>query len=255
MTTVLQSDSTIAWTATFEPFAWELPAMVDWVDFARALRLPTELDRMAKGWTRADERSEVLERAVPEQRTRGVLIANANHDLAMVTGAGHAAAMDTWHAQVLNRRLQDDVSWHGEGYAVRIALPEVGELDWDDILKIRRNREISRFRDMMSDIEAKVAQRAPDEGLEAAVHRVYKRELARAVGDVEGVAAPFGRAVQVVAFGVTGGLTTMGIVGLGGLAAGAAVGAVAGSVFDVRKVLKRRRSSGWATIMQQITAG
>lgn len=70
---------------------------------------------------------------------------------------------------------------------------------------------------MMSDIEAEVAQRAPSEGLEAAVRRVYDRELAKAVGDVEGVAAPLGRAVQIVAFGFAGGLATMGIVGLGGL--------------------------------------
>jgi hypothetical protein len=73
-----------------------MSAAVDWIGFGRAPRLPTELDRMAKDWTKADERSEVLRRAVPEQRTRGVLIANANHDLAMVTGAGHAAAMDPW---------------------------------------------------------------------------------------------------------------------------------------------------------------
>jgi len=255
MTTVLQTDSTIAWTATFEPFAWEMPAMVDWIDFGRAPRLPTELDRMAQDWTKADERSEVLKRAVPEQRTRGVLIANANHDLAMVAGADHAAAVDPWHAQVVNRRLEDDVSWHGEGYAVPIALPQVGGLDWEDILKIRKSKEISQFRDMMNDIEAEVAQRSPSEGLEAAVHRVYERELVKAVGDVEGVAAPFGRAVQIVVFGVAGGLATIGIVGLGGLAAGAAIGAAAGGVFDVRKVLKRRRSSGWATISQQITGG
>jgi hypothetical protein len=255
MTTVFQTDSTIAWMATFEPFAWEMPAMVDWIGFGHAPRLPTELDRLAKDWTRADERSEVLKRAVPEQRTRAVLIANANHDLAMVVAAGHAAAVDPWHAQVVNRRLEDDVSWHGEGYAVPIALPQVGALDWEDIRNVRKNKEISRFRDMMSDIEAEVAQRAANEGLETAVRRVYGRELAKAVGDVEGVAAPFGRAVQVVAFGVAGGLATMGIVGLGGLSAGAGIGAAVGGVFDVRKVLKRRRSSGWATISQQITGG
>ena len=209
---------------------------------------------MAEDWAKADERSEMLS-GQSLNSALGVLIANANHDLATVAGAGHAAVVDPWHAQVVNRRLEDDVSWHGEGYAVQIALPQVGELDCEDILKIRKNKEISRFRDMMSDTEAEVAQRAPSEGLETSVHRVYQRELVKAVGDVDSVAAPLGRAVQIVAFGVAGGLATMGIVGLGGLTAGAAIGAAAGGVFDVRKVLKRRRSSGWATVSEQITAG
>jgi hypothetical protein len=256
MSPVLRSDSVIAWTATFEPFNWELPSAANWIEFAAGpRRLPTDLDRISRAWISADRRSNVLADVVPDRRVRELIIDNANYDLAAAYGEGFGAAIDPLHAQVVNRRFQDDVTWKAQGFALPISLPQVGGLTWDDIVRIRANRQIARFRDMLRHVEAEVAERSPAEGLEAAVRRVYSRELGAAIGDVEGVGGPTARVLQIIVFGTAGGLATMGFSGLGGIAAGAVVAAAAGGVFDVRKVLRRRRSSGWGTVHQQITGG
>lgn len=254
----MHSDPGIAWESTFEPFAWEIPSAVNWIRFTPALSakaLPRPVQALADSWSRADQRNDALQSAVPIDTIRNVIIENANRDVAAATVGGIAAAVDSTHAQVLARRFQDEVGWQTEGYALPIVLPQVASLPWDAIIEIRKDPNIARFRALLREVESEVAQRAPTEGLRRAVDRIYMRELGRAVGRVESVMPPAMRAFQVVVFGLGGGLTTMGIAGFGGLAAGTALGAVAGGVFDVRKVLKRRTSAGWATVHQQIARG
>jgi hypothetical protein len=248
------SEPVIAWTATFEPFGRELPAGVNWIEFAPGPRqLSAALDWLSRVWSSDDRRNRVLAGAVAAPRVRDLIIRNTNYDLAAAYNEGFAAAVDPLHAQVVNRRFQDDVIWKAQGFALPISLPQVADLGWDEIVRIRANRQVSRFRDMLRDVEAEVAGRSPSEGLEAAVRRVYSRGLGAAIGEVEGIGGPAGRTIQGLVFGIAGGLATMGIGGIGALAAGPAAGAVLGGVFDVRKMLKRKKSAGWATVHQQIT--
>jgi hypothetical protein len=252
----VHSDPGIAWESTFEPFTWEMPSAVDWITFTAArsaAALPTAVQELADTWSRADQRNGALESVEPIDRIRNVIIENANRDLAAATVGGIAAAVDSTHAQVVTRRFQDEEGWRTEGYALPIVLPRVASLPWEAIVDIRRDPNILRFRAKLREVETEVGQRAPTEGLRSAVDRVYIRELGRAAGRVEGVMPPVLRASQVVVFGFGGGLVTQGLAGLPGIAAGAAAGAVAGSILEVRKVLKRKRSSGWLTVHQKIT--
>jgi hypothetical protein len=254
--TVVHSDPGIAWESTFEPFAWEMPSAVNWIEFTPALRadqLPPAVSALANEWSRTDQRNGALQTVEPVARIRNVLIENANRDVARATLEGVAAAVDSTHAQVVTRRFQDEYGWRTEGYALPIILPNVANLPWEHIVQIRHDRNVTRFRAMLHEVEAEVAQRAPTEGLTSAVQRVYMRRLGEAAGRIEGLTGPALRAALVAVFGYGGGMATQGVAGARGIAAGALAAASAGSVFDVRKVLKRRRAYGWITVHQKIT--
>lgn len=254
--TAIHSDPGIAWESTFEPFAWEMPSAVDWITFKPAITpaaLPPAVQALADSWSRADQRNDALRSVEPIDQIRNVIIENANRDVAAATAAGFAAAVDSTHAQVVTRRFQDEADWRTEGYALPIVLPQVASLPWEGVVEIRRDPNIARFRAMLREVEAEVAERAPAEGLRSAVNRVYMRELGQAAGRVEGVMPPVLRALQVVVFGIGGGLVTQGLAGVRGLAAGAAVGAGGSFIFDLRTVLRRKNSYGWVTVHQKIT--
>jgi hypothetical protein len=253
---IVHSDPGIAWESTFEPFEREMPSAIDWIKFKRALRadeLPSAATVLADRWSHADQRNGALKSVVPVDRIRNVLIENANRDVALATLDGFATAVDSTHARVVTRRFHDETGWQAEGYALAIVLPRVGRLSWDAIVDIRMDRNIRRFREVLREVEAEVADRAPAEGLRSAVERVYNRELGRAAGRIESVMAPTLRALQVVVFGAGGGVVTQGIAGVPGMVAGAAASAGAGYILDLRKVLKRKNSYGWVTVHQKIT--
>jgi hypothetical protein len=253
---VVHSEPGIAWESTFEPFEWELPSAVDWIMFRRALRadeLPRDVSALADEWSRADQRNGALQAAEPVARIRNVLIENANRDVALATLEGFSTAVDSLHAQVVTRRFQDVDGWRTEGYALPIILPNVANLSWEEIVEIRRDRNVARFRAVLHEVEAEVALRAPTEGLQSAVRRVYMRRLGEAAARVEGLTGPALRAALVAVFGYGSGMVTQGIAGGRGVAAGALLAASTGSVFDVRNVLKRRRAYGWVTVHQRIT--
>lgn len=67
MRTVMESPTSHSWAATLDPFGGELPPACDWVEWVRSPRLPSELDRVVRDWTWADDHNAALERAIPER--------------------------------------------------------------------------------------------------------------------------------------------------------------------------------------------
>jgi hypothetical protein len=56
----IQSDTTVCWDATLQPFAVELPPAAHWVDFVRTPAPNGEAGRIADRWRRADQRNRSL---------------------------------------------------------------------------------------------------------------------------------------------------------------------------------------------------
>jgi len=163
------------------PFAEELPAGCDWVEWVRSPRqLPGELDRVIQDWTWADERNAALDRAIPERLLRGAVIKNTNHDLVIAAASRAAVTVDTFHSQVAAQRFNADGSWRLRGYAVPIIFPNVGDLPWEAIADFRRDRGMTRFREVLREVEQEAVVEAADGDIEAAANRIYRRRLVEA---------------------------------------------------------------------------
>ncbi|MGO8896695.1 MAG: hypothetical protein ACLQB1_44420 [Streptosporangiaceae bacterium] len=181
MHTVMASETSRSWVATLDPFGDELPAGCDWVEWVRSPRqLSSELDRIVRDWTWADEHNAALERAISERLLRGAVIKNTNHDLVIAAASHVAATVDTFHAEVAAQRFNDDESWRLRGYAVPIIFPNVGYLPWEAIADFRRDRGMARFREVLREVEQQATAEAADGDIEAAANRIYRRRLVEA---------------------------------------------------------------------------
>jgi hypothetical protein len=83
-----------------------------------------------------------------------------------------------------------------------------------------------------------------------AAHHAYDNHLADAVGKVGGIGATFTSTTLGFVISSVAGLSTMGIAGPAEALTSAAVGTTAGAVIDVRKIIRRRKSSGWVAVHQ-----
>lgn len=99
MSTFIDSETSICWVATLDPFGDELPPGAEWVDFVRSPNgLPGKVGRPAIRWTWADERNAALEQAIPVRFVRNTVIGNANHDLAGAASEGLVVTIGLVHA-------------------------------------------------------------------------------------------------------------------------------------------------------------
>jgi hypothetical protein len=181
MRPVLTSDSAISWTATLQPFADELPADADWVHFGRFTKPGPSVEKLAQRWTWADERNAQLEQAIPERFVRGAVIKNANNDLAIAIAAECTITIDGLHSQIVGQRFRDEEGWKLRGYSIPILFPQIGAWSWQQIADLRRDRNMTRFRAVLGEIEHEAAAEAVGGDLEAAAHHAYERHLAGAV--------------------------------------------------------------------------
>jgi hypothetical protein len=254
MSTFIDSETSICWVATLDPFGDELPPEADWVDFVRSPNsLPGEVGRLADWWSWADKRNTALKQAMPVQFVRDTVVGNANHDLAGAASAGFVVTIDSVHAQVVTQRFRDEEGWRLRGYVVPIVIPEVGELPWRAVADLRRDRNIARFRAVLREVENEAVAEAAGGDIESAAHHAYERHLAEASGKLEGIGGPARRTVSGFVVGATAGLATSGITGPAGILAGVALGTVPGAVLDIRSTIRRRRTNGWVGLYQRIT--
>lgn len=250
----VSSEASISWSATLHPFADELPPGANWVDFV-ASRNPTgEVQQLAQRWTWEDQRNDALESAIPIPFVRNLVIGNANRDLVLAVAAGAAVTIDRLHGQVVAQRFNDDGGWKLRGYAVPILFPHVGDLPWTTIADLRREREMVRFRAVLREVETEAMAEAANGDIEAAAHHAYERHLAAAVPKLEGIIGPTRRAVAGLLIGGGTGFATSGIAAPGGILAGAALGTAVPAIIDIRKMIRQRRSRGWVSVHQRISA-
>lgn len=248
----LQSDTTICWDATLEPFAVELPADAHWVDFVKSSAPADAAGRLADQWRWADQRNRSLEEAIPVRHVRNAIIDSANRDLVIAAASGAAVAIDPVHLQVVAQRFRDDTEWRARGYAIPVLFPQIGELPWEAIADLRREPNIARFRGVLRDVEEEATAEALGGDVEAAAHHAYENHLASATDRLEGIAGPARRAVTGFLVGSGIGFATSGITGPVGVLASSSLGAAGSAAVDIVKMVRRRRTRGWISVHQRI---
>jgi hypothetical protein len=211
--------------------------------------------RLASAWTAEDSKSESLKQAIPEHFVRDLVIKDTNRDLAQSAHPSFAASVDSLHAEVVAQRFRDpDSQLAARGYGVPILFPDAGDLPWDTIADLRASKGMTRFREIMREVESETTAEAMGGDVEAAVHHAYEKHFAEAVGHIDGLAASFRRTGVGFVIGVGAGLLTSGITGPLGLIAGTAIGSAQGAVVDMRNVVRTRRSRGWVAVARRLVS-
>jgi hypothetical protein len=252
---VVASEAAIAWTATLHPFADELPQGTDWVEFVTSRDPAGEVQQLAQRWTWADERNRSLEHAIPIKFVRETIIKSANRDLVLAAIAGVSVTTDRLHAQVVAQRFNDQQEWNLQGYAIPLLFPQAGELPWEAIADLRRDRNMARFRAILREVEEEATAEAAEGDVKAAAVHAYMRHLADASGRLEGVGSSVRRTgIGIIVSGAVG-AATLPIPAPWGIVVGTAAGAIPTTITDVRNVIRQRRSRGWVALHQRIISG
>ena len=254
ITPVLSSPSTVSWAATLYPFARELPAGTDWIEFTGTKNPTGNAERLARQWAHEDERNAALGRAVPERFVRNAVIANANRDLVIAAAEGVAVSIDPLHAQVAAQRFRDGDAWKLTGYAVPILFPHVGDLPWETIADLRRDRAMARFRAVLREVEQEAAAEAVNGDIEAAAQHAYRRYLAGYPETLPSVGDVAHRNLTGFVIGGVTGFAVCGITGPLGILASSALGSAVSTILDVRDFIQRRKSRGWIALDHRIEA-
>jgi len=210
---VVASEAAIAWTATLHPFADELPQGTDWVEFVTSRDPAGEVQQLAQRWTWADERNRSLEHAIPIKFARETIINSANRDLVLAAAAGFSVTTDRLHSQVVAQRFNDQQGWNLQGYAVPIVFAHVGDLPWEAIVDFRRDRSMTRFREVLREVEQQAAAEALGGDIEAVANRVYRRHLAEASEAIDTVGTIGHKTLAGFVIGGYTGFLTAGIIG------------------------------------------
>lgn len=253
---VLASGSQISWAATLAPFSLELPTGCDWIEWVRRPpQVPEQISSQARSWSEIDERNKVLAARFPAHFVRSRIITDTNLDLATAAAAGWMLSADPLHSEVFSSRLGDEDGWQLKGFALPFLVPAVGDLPWDAIADIRRQQGMRTLRHVLRDVEAAALEAATSPGdLEATVHRLVERELAKANEAADALGATVAKTITglVVATGV--GFVTTSVTGPLGVIATAGASTALGTVLDLRAARKSRRAKAWIGALARIKA-
>jgi|SRR5579863_6314972 len=251
---VFASESQICWTATLDPFSLELPEGCDWVQWVRRpLSVPEEIRKHARGWSAIDERNRVLAERFPASFVRSRIIVDTNDDLALAAGERWVLSADPLHSEVLSSRLGDQEGWRLEGFALPFLVPAVGDLPWDTIGDIRRDQGMRTLRHVLRDVEAAALEAATSEGdLEATVHRLVERELAKANEAADEMGATIKKTVTGLVIATGAGFATMSVTGPLGAVVTAGAASALGTVLDLRAARRSKRAKAWIGALTMI---
>jgi hypothetical protein len=248
------SEASISWAATLHPFADELPAGSNWVEFVTPVDQSGDIGQLARHWAREDERNPALARAIPVPFVRGEVIKSTNRDLAFAAAGGVSVTLDPLHQQVAAQRFNDDDGWKLSGYAVPLLFPWVGDLPWEAIADLRRDRYMTRFRAELREVEQEAIAEAASGDIRTAAEHAYRRHLAAYAETLPSVGGIAHRTLTGFVIGGVSGFCVYGIVGPLSVVAGAWLGATASTVIDIRDIIRGRRSRGWISIDHRIGA-
>ena len=179
---------------------------------------------------------------------------HVSRDLAVGASGGWDISVDRYHGRVIGARFARDATIRTNGFALPILVPRVGDLDWPDIVKIRKLKAIERLRQILREVEAEAFEIARSGGdLEAAMHAVYVKKVAAASSKLHGLRSAGAMGVAELLVGAGAGYATTGLSLLGPLA-GAGASAVVMTGWHVRRVVRERRDRAWIGVMDAIAA-
>jgi hypothetical protein len=251
---ILHSATSIYWLPTLEPFAQELPASCDWIEIGYPGEMADEFKQLEDQWKRRDDENGALSRLVPENFVRSRLVDHVSRDLVVGASGGWDVSVDRYHGRVIGARFARDATIRTSGFALPILVPRVGDLEWSDIVKIRKLKAIERLRQILREIEAEAFEIARSGGdLEAAMHAAYVKKVANALGKVRGLRSAGAMGVAELVVGAGAGYATTALSLLGPLP-GAGATAVVMTGWHVRRVVRERRPRAWIGVMDAIAA-
>lgn len=251
MHTAGSSETTISWVATLYPFADELPASANWVEFVRSRDPEGRVKDLADQWTRADEHNLALQQAIPVRFVRDTVVKNVNRDLSLATASGFDIMVDPFHQRVVDQRFNDETGWKVRGFAVPILFPKVSDKPWEVVADVRRDRNMASFRAILREVEAEALAEAAGGDIETAARHVYERHLEIAA-HVEGIRVPVEHTAGGLLISAATGAAALPLAGLGGLIASTLGGTVVGGILDARSYIRQRRSKGWITVATRL---
>jgi hypothetical protein len=192
---MVQSSTTIAWRATFDPIKRELPHAYPWIDFVD-LGLDAGPAAHVRRMVQDDTRDGVLAGLIPDQFSRKLVIGSANNSLVMGALLGAGISLDAMHQRVVQARLiRGEAHPVYGGHALSVVFPAVDHMDWADVHRVRQHRAMTELRAILAEVEeAAWGLAASGLAMDQAVHDQYRRrfhEAARrlSVSPAETVAA------------------------------------------------------------------
>lgn len=254
---VLHSETSICWLPTLEPFQEELPPKCDWIVLGYPSGMAPEFEKLADRWKRSDDKNAALTRLVPEHFVRSRIVEHVSKDLALGASGGWDVSVDRYHGRVIGARFAGDATIQTKGVALPILVPRVGDLDWEDVAKIRRLKAIDRLRGVLREVEAEAFEVARTGGdLEQVMRSVFLAKVAAASKDVHGIRRVSALVLADLVVGAGAGYVTAGVTMLGpfGPLVGAAATTAAIGSLHVRNLVRERRQRSWLGVMGAISA-
>lgn len=248
-TAILHSKTSISWRPTFYPFRAELPRGCDWIAFGNAKGRAPVFGQIADRWKRYDDNNKALKRLVPEDFVRSTLVDHVSDDLVTGTSGGWEVSVDRLHGQVIGARFANDAIFEPHGFALPILIPDVGDLTWEDIAKIRRKKALERLREVLRELEAEAVYVAKTGGdLEATILKTYNSKVTAAITEVTSIRSAASTFALELIVGIGAGYATFGLAGLAPLA-GAGLGA---AITTGLHFSHDRRKQSWVSVMGMI---
>jgi hypothetical protein len=128
----------------------------------------------------------------------------------------------------------------------------VGDLPWEAVAELRRDRNIAGLRAVLREVEVEAADDAANGDIERAEHRAYERHLAAASGKIDSLGAAVKKTGGSIIISGSIGAATSPITGPLGIIVGTAIGGVVTAVDNLRNRSRQRRSKGWVSLTQRI---
>lgn len=252
---VVQSETSICWQPTLEPFARELPSGCDWIHFGHPGPIPPQFEKLGQGWVWRDDANDALRQLIPEHFVRSALIKHVNADLVVGAATGWDISLDRLHGQVVSARFTADTSIAPHSFALPVLVPRATELDWQDIARIRQMSAISRLRAVLREVEAEALETANKQGdLEEAVRRAYEK-IRTTTEHVESLGSMIPSTLTdfMVSVGAGGITAALAMAAATGNVASAAIGTAVTGSMNFAKISRRRRQRAWLGVMNAIS--
>jgi signal transduction histidine kinase len=116
------------------------------------------------------------------QFLKSKMVSNLSHDLAIISGMQASASLDAMYAPILYKRSQVQPA---PGFsALQVALPNVSDLDWEQILELREQECLVQFRQKLISLESLITQMIDadvidEANYQIALHQAMMDELLR----------------------------------------------------------------------------
>jgi hypothetical protein len=229
---LVQSEASLSWKATFEPFRRELPRAYPWLDFV-SVDLPSPDKQIVKAMVRDDTRDGILSGLVPDEQSRKMVIGGTDFALVLGSRMQSAISIDAMHRQVLIARVargEANVVYGGD--ALAILFPAVDDMSWEDVDDARKLRGLPELRALLAEVEeAAWSEAEAGRELEPAIRDAYQAKLHEAASKL----SPSLRATATgLAMGVGLGVVTGGLAVPVGAAIGLAIDGAEAAVGRLR---------------------